>query len=169
MFLTIQSHYFAKLTTVPLEPKNATSSQSLFKPRDLNINLTSLVFSIRNLNHGTLCFPLGYITQALKKLGRENLQHGPRTRLESYVIWYSPISAESVWSDLNLYLNLKSIAWKMQQGLMQFQVRALTYLPCIVVGTVIGDIKEISGCPNKLGKYCKWKQSTVKLFLDGDK
>lgn len=28
-------------------------------------------------------------------------------------------------------------------------------LPCIVVGTVIGDIKQTSGCPNKLGKYCR--------------
>lgn len=32
------------------------------------------------------------------------------------------------------------------------------YLPCMVVGTVTGDIKQISGCPNKLGKYCKEKR-----------
>jgi len=66
MFLTVQNYYFAKLTTVPLESKYATSPQSLFKPRYFNINLTSLVFSIRNVSHGTLCFPLGFIAQALK-------------------------------------------------------------------------------------------------------
>ena len=60
MFLTLQSHDFAKLTTVPLE------CQSLFKPRYFNINLTSLVFSIRNVSHGTLCFALGFIAQALE-------------------------------------------------------------------------------------------------------
>ena len=66
MFLTIQSHNFAKLTSVPLEPKYVTSSQSLFKPRYFNINLTSLVFSIPIVSDGTLCFPHGFIAQAVK-------------------------------------------------------------------------------------------------------
>ena len=40
-------------------------------------------------------------------------------------------------------------------------------LPCIVVGTVIGDIKQTSGCPNKLGKYCRRIKKSLCYYNSG--